>query len=610
MKGMAQYFIALWAVLLAAGLASAQPITIQASVSKNTVGPEEQFSYSVEVSGSTTSLPDVNFPDLSKFYVLSGPNESTNLQWINGKMSSSKILTFYLQPRQAGTFTIAPATVEYKGKTYRSNAITIKVTKTAQAPTAGRQKKQQRGRSDQELLGKSLYLKTEVSRRSAYLGEQITVSYKLYFRAEVRTYNVDKMPGHTGFWVEKFEMPSQPVIESTIINGIRYNVATLDKVALFPTQTGTLTVDPMRITVEAVVRARRSSRSLFDSFFDNPFGRTVRKALVSNPVKINVKPLPEEGKPADFSGAVGNFTLSVTADKTVAQVNDAISIKIKIRGTGNIQLVDIPKLNIPPDLEQYEPKVSTRVNNKGALIGGIKKAEYILIPRHEGEYRIKPVRFTFFNPKTKTYRTLTSNPLQLKILKGKETGLAMNPTGAGLSRQEVTLLGQDIRFIKEYSVFEPLGYRPYLSLSFWFTIVGALFLFLAFVVVNERQARIYGDQQVARRHKAGKIAAKQLSKAKSLIAAQDQSAFYKAVSQALQGFVLDKLNMELTEFSSENIRRVFSRRDIPEDEINAYLEVLQESDMGQFANVRADASTRQAVYEKAKKILTRLEKWI
>ncbi len=610
MKRFTQIVPLILLVLFTVRSATAQPITIQAFVSKNRVGLDEQFRYSVEISGKSTSLPEIQYPDLSKFYILSGPNESTNLQWINGRMSSSKTLTFYLQAKQEGTFTIAPATAEYKGETYRSNSVTITVTKTAAAPSAGNKNKQKSGRSDSDLLGKSLYLKAEVSRKNVYLGEPVTVAYKLYFRAEVRTYNVDKMPANTGFWVEKFQMPPQPVIESVTVNGIRYNVATLDKMALFPTQTGTLTIDPMRITVEALVRSRRGTRSLFDSFFDDPFGRTIRKALVSAPVKIHVKPLPEEGKPVDFSGAVGNFTLSVTADKTVAQVNDAISLKIKIRGSGNIKLVDVPKLSIPPDLEQYEPKVSTRINNKGPVISGIKTAEYILVPRHEGEYRIKPVRFTFFNPKTKSYQTLTSQPLYLRILKGKESTVALNQTGAGLSRQEVALLGQDIRFIKEFSDFEPIGYRPYLSLSFWLTIVSGLFLFLAFVFVNERQARLYGDQKLARRYKAGKIAAKQLSKAKSLITSPDQALFYKAIAQALQGFVLDKLNMELSEFSSENIRRVFKERGIPEDETSAYLEVLQESDLGQFANINTDTDARKQVYEKAKHILTRLEKWI
>ncbi len=606
------HIILIWNIWLT-GLLIAQDISIRAYVSKNRVGLNEQFQYSVEVSGKSTSLPNPKFPAFSDFYVLSGPNSSTSIQWVNGAMSSSKTASFYLQPRKQGKFIIGKASVTYKGKTLQSRPITITVVKgnaSAAAPPS-KSKKAPVRRSDADIAGSSLYLKAHVSRRNVYIGQQILVTYKLYFRVQVRGYNWDKTPSNAGFWTEDFQLPSQPVIEQEIVNGINYNVAVLKKEALFPTQTGTLTIEPLRIKVEAAIRSRRRGRSLFDDFFNDPFfSQTVQKSLASNPVKITVLPLPEKGKPADFTGAVGQFRLNLSTDKQQARVNEAIALRMTLQGKGNIKLADLPKVPIPPDLEQYEPKVSTKLNKQHNSISGKKTAEYILVPRVEGQFQIKPVHFSFFDPLQKKYKTITTRPIMLTILKGKQQPGLAGAAGNNYSREEVTLLGQDIRFIKEFSVFHPIGYRPYWTLSFWLFVLGVLILFILFELYDEHQARLLGDERLARRHKAGKLAAKQLARAKALLLSEDQTGFYKAISTALQGFVRDKLNIELTEFNNSNIKSKFNERGIPEEETGAYLSVLEESDFRQFANIKSERSERQAFYEKAKMILTRLEKWI
>ncbi len=589
-----------------------QDIQVKASVSDNPVSVDEQFSYSVEVSGKSTSLPDPQVAGLSDFFVLSGPNSSTNIQWINGRMSASKTYTYYLQPKRTGTFQISPATVQYHGKTYQSNAIRLQVTKTKSGRTA---KSSARSGStpaitDKDNSGKSLFIKTAVSKRKVYVGEQILVTYKLYFRGNVRTYNIDKYPSNAGFWTEEFDMPRQPVISSAIVNGINYNVAVLRKIALFPTRTGTLFLEPLEVTLEEVVAQRRSRRSLFDSFFDDPFGRTVRIKVVTKKIKIKVLPVPEANKPADFAGAVGHFRLSAKVDKHSLSTNQAVSLKLRISGTGNIKMVAMPNVTIPPDIEKYDPKISFKPTKKNNQIGGIKTAEIILVPRLAGTYTIKPIRFSYFDPQKKQYQTLQTNPITLQVAQGKNGPLISGTQNSGLSQQEVQLLGKDIRYIKEYTEFEPIGYKAYLTLSFWLTILGLVLLFAGFVLWDDYRLKLMSDAELARKTRAGKVASKQLTVARSHLSDEASAAFYKALSAALQGFVRDKLNIELTEFSAANIKKVLGERGIPEEDIREYQAVLEESDFSQFSGTQSGRSERDKLFERAKAILTRLEKWI
>jgi len=601
-------WIILFLVSLGTGL-QAQNIQIKAFVDKNRVALDEQFEYTIEISGSTTSLPKPAFPNLGEFQVLSGPNTSTSIQFVNGAMSSSMTYGFYLSPKKEGVFIIPKAVVSFRGTDYASNEVSITVSKASASQQQMPGNARQRTTTDPDIAGENLFLKVELSKRNPFLGEQVIVEYRLYFRVNVRGYNIDKLPANQGFWSEEFKMAAQPAIESEVVNGVNYNVATIRRIALFPTQSGELVVDPMQVTLEALVKDTRR-RNLFDSFFDDPFGRTVQKTISSKAVKMNVKPLPESGKPAGFKGNVGNFKFDVSIDKTEAPANEALSLKLKISGTGNIKLCELPPLQLPPDIEQYQPKVTTQVENSGNAISGTKTAEYIIIPRHEGAYQIKQLQFSYFDPSAGNYRSITSPMISLNILKGNGTALSVGQAGAGLNRQEVELLGQDIRFIKEISHFAKTGYKPYFSFTFWSGIVLGLLLFIGFIFYNEHQAKLSGNERLARSLKAGKLAAKQLAAARAQLNSAGHQEFYKAVSLALQGFIQHKLMIDLTDFSSANVREALSRRGIDLLDMNEYLDVLQESDYRQFSGTSASAEERKQFYDRAAAVLTKLEKWI
>ncbi len=601
-------FLTAMFMAVTAGSAFSGDVSIRAVVNKNNVNIDGQIQYSVELSGKSTSLPEVTFPEFDDFYILSGPNSSTSIQWINGNMTSSKSFSFYLKPRKSGDLRIGRASVTVDGELLESEEIIINVDKSSGQPAAPNSSGQ-KTTTDADIAGENLYLKTNVSKTNVYLGEQIIIEYKLYFKVNVRGYNIDKMPSNAGFWTEEFKMPQQPVIENEIVNGVNYNVAILKEVAVFPTQTGELTIDPMLITMEAVVRSRQSQRGLFDNFFNDALGTTVQKTISSNPVKIKVKPLPESGKPKGFGGAVGQFKFDVSVDKQASNINNAISLKQVLSGVGNIKLTNLPAPAIPPDIEKYEPKIVTDINNSGSIIRGEKKAEYILIPRIAGNYNIKPVSFSYFDPEQKKYITISSKPIELTI-SGESGQLTAGNGIQQFNRQEVSLLGQDIRFIKENSTFVPIGKKPYMSYLFWISIFSGLMLFIGFSVYNDYQVRLSGNQELARRKKAGRIAGKALADARKKISLENQSEFYRSISQALQGFVQNKLNLELTDFGRQNLEKSLRHKGIADSEIQEYLEVLEESDFRQFANISANNVDKNDLYNRAKSILTKLEKWI
>jgi len=589
------------------GLSRAADITLKATVDRNQVGVNDHFVYTVEISGKSTSLPDPEFPSFEGFSVLSGPNTSTNIQFVNGAMSSSKSYAFYLMPEKEGDFLIQAATVEVDGEALSSNTINIKVVKGTNKPPAADKKANTSDNGD--ISGESLILKTLVDKKKVYQNEQILVEYKLYFRVSVRSYNIEKMPATPGFWMEEFKMSSQPPVSTEIINGINYQVATLRKVALFPTRSGDMKIEPMVISVDALAPRRARTRSLFDNFFDDPFGRTIKKTLQSEAVTISVQPLPEKNRPKDFDGVVGRYDLTASADNTQLKTNEAVSLKLTVRGTGNIKLVKPPALKLPPDMEVYDPREKTDISTENNKISGSKTVEYVVVPRLKGEYQIEPVSLSYFDPVRGEYKRSSTTPIILDVLQGENSASALLG-GSNLSKQEVELLGEDIRYIKEKAEFFIDDQNLYDN---WLYLISYFLPFLALILAwryHVNQTKLKGNIQLARRQKAGKLASKHLSQARKMMKSGDEPAFYRATSDALQGFVCDRLSLQISDFSSVSVRPALQKAGLGDDEVDEYLSCLQESDFRRYAGTTDGSGETEKFYERAKKILTRLEKYI
>lgn len=584
----------------------AQDVKLIAAVDRNPVGLGDQFTYTLEVSGSASGFPEPGLPNFADFRIMGGPNVSTSVQIVNGSMSSSKSYSLVLLPRKTGAFVIPVVSVQYKGKTYQSNSVKLTVVQQGSQSTP-------QGSSSNTSEGNDssadLYLKAIPSRRTVYLNDQVTVTFKVYFRVSIRNPDFIKLPETIGFWVEEYEIPQNIPVTQEVVNGVQYNVAEVKKFALFPTKTGDLTLTPMQLAVNVVERRRRRDPfSAFDSFFDDPFGRTVRKVLASEPITIKVKPLPERGKPANFSGLVGNFNLNVDLDNANVKANEAITYKVRLTGSGNLKsLSDLP-VDFPASFEVYNPKIKDDINRSGPRLVATRELEYVLIPRTSGKYRIKPLEISFFDPSTETYKTLRSKEYVVQVGEGKEVG---GIAGNGyLSKSEVKLLGKDIYFIKEENPkLFPLGYKPYTTVWFWaLLIVPLMFLGAAYGYRNYHQ-KMSTNVEFARKRKAFKQAEKRLKGASHFLKQGKFAEFYGEVSRGLIGFVADKTNHPAAGLVRNDVEKLLQDRKVEKPLVEEYLQCLDDADFRRFAPGNVSDEEAKAFYTRAASILEKLGKY-
>ena len=481
-----------------------------ATVDRTTVGQYDQFQAYFTLSGADiNSVRNFNPPNFEGFNVLSGPNQSSSMQIINGKTSSSLTFSYILRPTDIGQFTINSASVEVSGKSYSTQPLKITVVKGTP-----QQQAQSNGGYSEAELAKNVFIVAEANKRRALLGEQITVTYKLYTKLNIASPQVTKLPQYQGFWAEEME-PTQTIrFEIGMYNGERYRVATIKKVALFPTQTGSLSVTPFELNVPVIVKKKRTGNDVFDQFFNDSFfgqTQTVQFLAKSNTLKIEVEPLPTAGVPDSFNGAVGNFSLKAEVDKNKVSTNESITLRLTVSGSGNIKLLKMPEPQIPAGFDKYDPKIYDNVN-KGVVISGQKIAEYLIVPRSPGEKTIPPIAFSYFNPASKKYVTVNSPEFKINVEKG--VGQYEPAAGGNFSKEDIKLLSQDIRFIKT-SNFD-LERKQEISLIkpwFWISLVLPLAVLLSVVGFRKRQDKLYGNLQLMKYQKAEKAAKARLKTA-------------------------------------------------------------------------------------------------
>lgn len=592
--------------------ASSQEPVFEATVDRNPVSVDDRFTLSFVLSNAgMRGGQNLKLPNLDRFHILSGPSTSSSVQIVNGAMSSTMTYSYVLQPKDPGKFTIGAATIEAGGKTLSTAPVTIEVVKGSGRPQA--QQQQQGVAPDLSAqLSENLFLRASVDRSRVMQGEQINLVYKIYMRVPVQNYNITKSPGMTGFWSEEIETPKQVQITNETVNGVPFRVGILRRMALFPTQSGTLEIGPMEITTLVTVRDRRSMDP-FDAFFSDPFGRQVEYVVKSEPIRIKVDPLPD-GAPPSFKGAVGKFTITAKIDKDETKTNEPLSFKVTISGTGNIKVLESPAAEFPADFEQYPPKVTDNISRRESRISGSKTFEYVLIPRYPGAKVIRPVEFSYFDIAKNGYVTLRSPEMAVKV----EQGAAGSAPFVSSSRTDVQLLSQDIRFIK---VAKP-GFRQhgeFLYNSGLFAALAALplvALAATFLFARQRQENLR-DSVGYRNRRALKVARQGLKNADEMLKRLNSGVesgpdakvrFYSEVARAMWKYLGDKLNIQQADQSIEAVVNAFAQRSVNGEVAGSLRTLLEECEMARFAPTSLTAEGMKQTYDNASKIIVDLER--
>ncbi len=573
-----------------------------ATVDRTTIGQYDRFQvYFTFEGGEISGISNFRPPAFSGFKILSGPNQSSSMQIINGKVSGSLTYSYILVPSNIGDFTISSASIEYNGKTYYSEPIKIKVEKgTLQ------QQKESAGGYSQEELGKNVFILAEANKTRALLGEQITVTYKLFTKLNIASPQISKLPSYEGFWAEEVGPLQNINFDVEMYKGERYRVAKIKQVALFPTKTGTLSVTPFELNIPVIVKKKKTGTDIVDEFFnDSFFGRTetVEYQARSNTIKVVVDPLPANA-PASFYGAVGDFSFKAEADKRNVVTNESITLRLTISGSGNIKLLKMPEPQLPAGIEKYEPKVIENIN-RGAVISGQKIIDYLIVPRVAGEKEIPPIEFTYFNPSSKKYITLKSQLYKIDVkqgLGGIETALQ------GFSKSDVKMLSEDIRYIKTSDFnLEPRKETSYIKTWFWISLVLPFFALVGAVVLKRRQDKLSGNVQLMRYQKAERAARKRLKTAKEALDKNDTTSFYSELSLALFGYLEDKLRIQKSEFTLEKAVEILVKKNVNAGLVDRLKHIAEKCEYVRFAPQGETTAAANEIYGEAVKVIVELD---
>lgn len=574
-----------------------------ATVDNNKVAENDRFELRFTFEGKNlNNLKNFNPPSLKEFKVLSGPNQSTSMQIINGVSSSSLTLSYILLPNTTGTYTIGSASIQSEDKTFTTDPIKINVVKGSQKP-----KDQSNSQVSNEEIAKNLFIRATIDKNKVYLGEQVTITYKLYTRLNIAAQmSVDKLPQYQGFWAEELETARNITFNREVIDGQQYSVGLLKRAALFPNQTGKLEVTPFELTIPIQVQKKKSQNNVWDDFFGDPFGRSevVEYQAKSNTLKLDVIPLPENNKPSSFRGAVGRFDFDVSIDKQKTKTNEPITLKFNISGSGNIKLLELPPFELPNGFEKYDPKIEEQINKSGK-INGTKKAEYLLIPRIAGSREIPAIEFSYFDPENKSYYTIKSKSFNVTIEQGQSTGNDI------ANQQNINQLERDIRYIKtNYDDVEKQDGVLLLKSGFWIASITPLLAALVLIGWKRKQDKLSGNQQLLRYSKAEKVARKRFKTAKKLLDQNNVELFYSEISQALFGYLEDKFHIPKSEFTLDKAADELTRRNISADLVDKMKTNAQKCEFIRFAPSTNPAQAMNEMYNAFSAVVIDIERSI
>ena len=581
---------------LASNKDSDAPISIEVALSRDEIGLDEQTTLQVTVAGSAQNLPEPDVPSMPNFEVYS-QGRSSNITIVNGQMSTTVTYRYLLVPQQAGAFPIDNIGVLYDRKRYKGNAVTLTVLNkgTATPPQLEADSEASTGES------KDYFLRAEVDNANPYVNEQVTFTLKFYIGVQYYGSPELSEPVTTGFWTEVLgnKAPYYQKIKNRTYKVIER------KYALFPTQTGELTIG--RATIRTTVAAKgRNYRDPFSAFGDF-FGRGQEVSARSEAVKIDVRPLPEEGRPKEFSGTIGSFAISAEADKRQVEVNQPVSVEFRISGTGNIKSVAEPKMPEMPQFRVYRESSNENTTKLQDKIGGTKTFREVFIPREPGEFKIPSVEFTFFDPKLETFRRIRTDPVSIFVTKPE--GYVASPD-VPYARPDVTIGSEarDIRFIKtEFGGSQRKG-DILLNSPLYMVVNGLPVLILAgMIFVRQRREKLSSNRGLARSRAAARMARKRLTRAKSLASPDTAGEFFAEIHAAVTSYIADKLNISPHGLTGETIAAHLTNQGADPALVDTTSALLQQADFARFAPASLGTDDINKAYESAVEVMTGIE---
>ncbi len=588
---------------------------LQVSVDRTRVGVGERVTLTVSVSlegQEAVSEPELAVPD--GFDVL-GRSSSTNwsISIANGVVTHIQTISFIytLRAQREGSYLVGPVKVTHQGKTHTASPVRVEVVK-------GRKRRQVRpapgpgqslGAQDLGEIGESLFIQAKPDRRTVYVGEQVTLSYTLYNRIpRLRIHNYDHLPTYTGFWAKKLfdAFDVQRVSWNTeVVDGRKFEAGLLKVVALFPTTAGKQALEELELLCSFPVRSKRRGLLGFDSFFDmDAFGETKQITVRSNGLELEAMPLPA-GAPAGFAGAVGRLQISAEATPTTVAEGDPIVLKVKVSGTGNLNAVPEPTRPAGETFRFYDPKASVEIEKRENRLGGRKTFEYVVIPQKAGERQIPPFRLAYFDPDQKRYATVRTAPIALVINPGAEP---FRPAPAPmLSRDEIKVLGEDIRYIKpDMPVLEVQGRALYRNWGFLALQAVPVLGFLGVFAYRRHRERLMGDVAYARRRRSRSDARRRLAYARRLMASGENRAFHSEIYRALAQFLADRLNCPVAGMAADSAVEALAGRGVSEEVIAQVRKVFQRCDFARFAPSEVSNGEMEKLYKAAEGLVDEL----
>jgi hypothetical protein len=577
-------------LVLFLGFSGFAQVTFDAKVSKERLGVNERLRIDFEMNKDGDNF---NPPDFDGFRVVGGPNQAISNSYINGKRSYSKTYSYFLAPQAQGSFTIGQATIEIEGETYKSLPIKVTVTQAVEKP--------QDGNNADYVASENVHLVAEISKTNPYLNEAITVTYKMYVSRDVSITSQWReldSPKYADFWSQNIDTRGNYKVYDGTYKGESYRYVILRTTVLYPQKTGELEIEPLTLDVPIDVPSNRRD------FFGRRLTTRVNKTISAGKRTINVKPLPLEGRPDDFAGAVGDFDFEVKTSKETLDATESLELQVSVSGNGNLKLFDPPSVKLPSSLEVYEPERSENVRTTRSGMEGDITETYTVVPQFKGKYPIRPLTFSFFDPMTETYKTKTSNEIVINVEQGPVTPVA-SANDENTAKQPVTLSEDQFKYIKTSTSLSSVEQDSFFQSTLFWSLVGAPLLLIPILMfVGKKRKERLADVEGNRLRRANKLAKKYLSEAKRNLG--DKVAFYDALERALHNYLKAKLDIVTSEFSKERIESLLAENNVDKATIDKFIGLLKSCEFARYTP--ASSETMKEDYNKAATVVSEIDK--